>query len=80
MDAVPRDISSLEAGVATDMRGEEEGASGDHDEGADDGDESGKLLYNVTKGRYNRNDSIILVARNHSYPVEPFIYIIRRTL
>ena len=80
MDAVSRDISSLEAGVATDMRVEEEGASGNHDEGADDGDESDKLLYSVTKGRYNRNNSIILVARTHSYPVELFIYIIRRTL
>ena len=80
MDAISRDISSLEAGVATDMRGKEEGASGDHDEGADDGEESGKLLYNVTKGRYNHNDSIILVARTHSYPFELFIYTIRRTL
>ena len=80
MDAVPRDISSLEAGVATDMQGEEEGASADYDEGADDGDEIGLLLYNITKGRYNRNDSKVLVARTHSYPVELFIYVIGRTV
>ena len=49
MDAVSRDISSLEAGVATDIQGEEEGASADHDEGADDGNESCQLLYNVPK-------------------------------
>ena len=49
MDAASRDISSSEAGVATDMQGEEEGASADHDEGADDGNESGQLLYNVPK-------------------------------
>ena len=49
MDAVPRDISSLEAGVATDMRGEEEGPSADLDEGADDGNKSVPLLYNVPK-------------------------------
>ena len=80
MDAPTPDNASLDPPVATDMRGEEGGASGDHDEGADDGDESGKLLYNVTKGRYNHNDSIILVAKTHSYPVELFICIIRRTL
>ena len=51
MDAASPDNASLDPSVTTDTRGEEEGASGDHDEGAD-GDESGKLLYNVTKGRY----------------------------
>jgi len=80
MEAPPPDNASMDPPVATDMQGEEEGASADHDVDADDGDDLGALLYNVTKGRYNRNDSIILVARTHSYPVELFIYIMRRTL
>ena len=51
MDAALCDISSLEVGVATDMRGEEEGASADHDEGANDGNKSGQLLCNVLKSQ-----------------------------
>ena len=80
MDTTTTDNSPVEEVDDRDDRGKEEGASGDHDEGADDGDESGKLLYNVNKGRYNSNDSIILVARTHSYHVELFFYIIRRTV
>jgi len=49
MDAPPPDNASLDPPVATDMRGEEEGASADHDVGADDGDEIGPLLYNLRK-------------------------------
>ena len=52
MDAPTPDNASLDPPVTTNMRGEEEGASGDHDEGADDGVESDKLLYNVPKKKY----------------------------
>ena len=55
MDAPPPDNASLDPPVATNMRGEEEGASGDHDGGEDDGDESGKLLYNVLKKKKYQN-------------------------
>ena len=49
MDAPPPDKASMDPSVATDMQGEEEGASADHDVGADDGDEIDPLLYNVPK-------------------------------
>ena len=54
MDTTTTDNSPVEEVDDRDDRGKEEGASGDHDEGADDGDESGKLLYNVPKKKYQK--------------------------
>ena len=57
MDAATTDNSPMEEGDDKDARGEEEGASGGHSEGTNDGAESGKLMYNVPKKTAKKNRS-----------------------